>query len=185
MAILVRLLNVGMFLAAWIVAFMALHWAAMAMLETRDFSQGIPPGFEVVVETQADAAAPAYESRPYRNPAEFKLAAGESLHLSARTYDQTDHEVSGSCCMAFKVLEDSAQGQLIELNDDDTSYVMSRYRVRDGRVEPVAYRAHFVLYYVGYLVLGGFVAWLLTRPLRRRTLAWARARSAVPPAFPG
>jgi hypothetical protein len=185
MKILVRLLNAALFLAAWIGAFMILHWASMKLLETRDFSQGIPAGFSVVVETHADGAAPTYESRPFRKQAEFKLEPGESLHLSAAAYDQMDHEPGGSCCIAFKVLEDTAGGQLIELNDDDTSYVLSRYRVREGQVQPVAHRAHFVLYYVGYLVLGGFLAWLLTRPLRRRSLAWARARSALPPPIPG
>jgi hypothetical protein len=133
----------------------------------------------VVVETRAGAAPPAYESRRFHSQEEFKLEPGESLHLSTTAYDQAAQEITGSCCIAFKVLEDGPDGQLVQLQDDDMTYVMSRYRVRDGRVTPIAHRMDYSLYYLGYLLLGGLVAWLATRPIRRRALAWAAPR---PPA---
>jgi hypothetical protein len=178
MKFLMHLLNTAMFLAAWVGACIALYWLTMQLLLTSEFPPGqpLPPSFSVVVESRAKDAPPTYESRRFRSQSEFKLEPGESLHLSARTYDQTDHEVSGSCCIDFRVLEDTPDGQLIELNDDDMSYVMSRYRVRNGQVQPVAHRMDFSLYYLGYFFVGGFLAWLLTRPLRRRTLNWANSR---------
>jgi len=179
MTILVRLLNTAMFLAAWVGAFIGLHLLALQLLETHSFPPGqdLPRGFDVVVEKLANGAPASWETRPFHNQAQFKLDPGESLQLSARAYDQADHEITGSCCFAFKVLEDGPNGQLIELDNDDMTYVKTRYRVRDGKVTPLSFRSHFTLYYVAYLVLGGVLAWLLTRPLRRRTLAWARARA--------
>jgi hypothetical protein len=172
MKFLAHLVNFAMFLVVWIAAFMALHWLALQALETRDIKPGqVPLSFSVVVETRAPGAAPSYESRRFRSQDEFKLVPGESLHLDTKAYNQMDQEVIGSCCIAFKVLEDGPNGQVVELHDDDMSYVMSRYRVRDGKVEPLAHRADFSLYYVGYFVLGGLIAWLATRPLRRRLLA--------------
>lgn len=159
-----------LFLVAWVVAFMALQWLASRLLEARTIAPGqVPPGFSVVVETRAAGAPPAYEARRFSTQAELKLAPGESLRLGTPAYDQMmDQEGGGSCCIAFQVLDDGPKGQLIELNDDDLSHVMSRYRVSNGQVLPVAHRAHFTLYYVGYLLLGGLIAWLVTKPLRRR-----------------
>ena len=178
MKFLMRLLNTAMFLAGWAGACVALYWLTMWLLLTNNFPPGqpLPSSFSVVVETRAPGAAPAYEARRFRSQAEFKLAPGESLHLSTPRYDQFDQNVSGNCCMDFRVLEDKPDGQLIELNDDDMTYVMSRYRVRNGQVQPVAHRMDYSLYYLGYFFVGGFLAWLLTRPLRRRTLNWAQSR---------
>ena len=185
MTFIVRVFNTALFLAAWVGAFLALHWLVLNWL-TQPLvpGQDLPPSFSVVVEIRANGQPPSWEARRFRNQAEFKLETGESLHLGTRTYDQTDHSISGSCCIAFRVLEDGPQGQLVELDYDDMSYVRSRYRVRDGQVVPISNRADFSLYYLGYFIGGGFVAWLLTRPLRRRALAWAKARSAAPPPPP-
>ena len=111
--------------------------------------------------------------------AEFRLEPNESLHLSTRSYDQTDYEVHGSCCIAFEVLEDNSKGQLIELNDDDFGEDFTRYWLREGKVIPVSNRSHFSLYYLLYLFGGALLAWLLTRPIRRRALAWAKARATA------
>jgi hypothetical protein len=180
MKLLVRLFNIALFLAAWAASCVALHWLAMQWLETGSLlpDQPLPPSFEVVVETRAAGAAPSYDTRRFISQAELKLEPGESLQLSTPAYNQMDHETSGSCCLAFKVLEDGPAGQVVEVQDDDMSYVMSRYRVRDGQVTPLAHRLDYSLYYVGYGLLGAFVAWLLTRPIRRRLLAWAKARQA-------
>ena len=179
MKILARLFSIGLFLAAWIVAFMAVHWLALQLLETRRIAPGkVPPSFSVVVETRAGDAPPAYESRRFHSQSEFKLEPGESLHLSTPAYDQAAHDLSGSCCIAFQVLDDGPAGQLVELQDDDMTYVMSRYRVRDGQVTPLAHRMDYSLYYLGYLLLGGVIAWLLTRPIRRRALALAAPRAS-------
>ena len=180
MKFLVRLFNTGLFLAAWLGSCMALYALMDYLLETRSFPPGqpLPRGFEVVVEFRAAGKAPSYETRPFTG-APLALAPGETLHLGTRTYDQMQHDTSGRCCMAFKVLEDGPQGQLVEVNDNDMSFVMSRYRVRDGKVEPIAHRSHFTLYSFAYFVIGGVFAWLLTRPVRRRTLAWASRRRPV------
>jgi hypothetical protein len=176
-----RLLNAALFVAAWIAAYLALYWLASTQLETRQIAPGqVPPSFGVVVETRADGAEPSYESRRFRSQAELRLQPGESLHLTTPAYNQMDHEVTGSCCIAFQVLEDGPDGQLVELHDDDMTYVMSRYRVRDGQVVPLAHRSDFVLYYLGYFFLGGLIAWLATRPVRRRVLARARGGIAAP-----
>jgi hypothetical protein len=174
---LARLLNIVIFLAMWIAAFMALQWIMLTqVLETRHIAPGqVPASFSVVVETNANGAPPTYEAMPLRSLRTVALEPGESLHLSTAAYDQTDHEPTGSCCIAFKVLEDGPDGQVIELNDDDMSYVMSRYRVKDGQVVPLAFRQDFVLYYLAYFFLGGLIAWFATRPIRRRMLVWARA----------
>jgi hypothetical protein len=179
--ILVRLLNIAMFVVVWIAAFMALHWLILTqVLETRHIAPGqVPANFSVAVETRANGTAPSYSTMGFRSQAELKLEPGESLHLSTAAYDQMSEEVTGDCCIAFKVLEDGPNGQLIELHTDDMSYVMSRYRVRDGQVEPLAHRAEFTLYYLAYFFFGGLVAWLVTRPIRRRTLAWARRRGVA------
>ena len=174
--ILARLLNILLFLAAWVAAFMALHWLMLTqVLETPHIAPGkVPPTFSVVVETNANGAPPTYAAKRFGSLATSGLEPGESLHLSTAAYDQTEHEVTGSCCIAFKVLEDGPDGQLIELNDDDLTYVTSRYRVKDGRVLPLSHREHFVLFYFAYFFFGGIIAWLATRPIRRRMLAWAR-----------
>jgi hypothetical protein len=178
--VLVRLLNAALLLGTWIAAFLALHWLALAALETQPILPGqVPYNFEVVVETRVDGAAPSYAARRFQAQSELRLEPGESLHLGTRAYDQTEHEITDSCCIAFRVLEDGPDGQLVELDDDDMTYVRSRYRVRDGQVEPLSHRAHFTLYYLAYLLLGWVIAWLATRPLRRRALAWARAGDAA------
>jgi hypothetical protein len=173
--LLARLFNTGLFVAAWIAAFLALHWAVTFLwLETRQVDPAhVPPSFGVVVETQAAGAEPTYATRPYRSLGTMALEPGESLHLGTAAYDQSEHETD-ACCMWFKVLEDGAAGQLVELHDDDMSYVMSRYRVLDGKVTPLAHRIDYTLYYLGYFVLGGLIAWLATRRVRRRALAYAR-----------
>ena len=180
--ILARLLNIALFLAAWIAAYLALHWLLVTqVLETRSIDPArIPAGFSVVVESRGDDGKPAYSPLPFRGQATLQLQPGESLHLGTAHYDQIEHEATGSCCIAFTVLEDGPDGQLIELHDDDMSYVMSRYRVRDGQVTPLAHRSHFTLYYLAYFFAGGMLAWFATRPIRRRLLAWARAGAAAP-----
>jgi len=181
MKMLVHLLNCVLFLAAWIVGFMALHWLALLLLTQRlDPGQEPPLSFSVVVETRANGTAPSWEARRYHDAASFSLAPGESLQLSTRSFDQADGPPpTGSCCLAFKVLDEGASGQLVQLDYDDMSYVQSRYRVQDGRVTPISNRADFSLYYLGYFLLGGLLAWLATRPIRRRALAWARSRSVA------
>jgi hypothetical protein len=181
MKFLVRLFNIALFLTAWAASCVALHWLAMQLLLTSNFPPGqpLPPSFDVVVEIRADPTAPTYEARRFINQAELKLGPGESLHLSTPAYDELGMETTGSCCLAFKVLEDGPGGQVVEVQNDEMSYVMSRYRVQDGRVTPLAHRMDYILYYVGYCLLGAFIAWLLTRPIRRRALAWAKARSTA------
>jgi hypothetical protein len=177
----VRLLNTALLLAAWIAAFMALQWlVTTGVLETKSIDPAhVPASFGVVVETRAQGAAPSYATRPFRSLATLALEPGESLHLGTAAYDQADHEVSGSCCIAFTVVDEGPGVQRVELHEDDMGYVMSRYRVSHGQVTPLAHRYDYTLYYLGYFVLGGLLAWLATRPLRRRALAWARAAPAA------
>ena len=79
---------------------------------------------------------------------------------------------------AFLAEKDAADFRT-EAQSKGMSYVQSRYRVQDGRVTPISNRADFSLYYLGYFLLGGLLAWLATRPIRRRALAWARSRSVA------
>lgn len=180
MKFLVHLLNSVLLVVAWAGAFIALHFLALWLMETRSFPPGqdLPFSFYVVVEKLANGSPAAWEARRYLNPTEFKLDPGESLHLSVASYDQFAQGVGGNCCIDFKVLEDGPEGQLIELNNDDMTYIRTRYRVRDGKVTPVSHRMDYSLYYLGYFLLGGLLAWLATRPLRRRLLAWAQSRAA-------
>ena len=76
--------------------------------------------------------------------------------------------------MDFKVLDDGPNGQLIELNIDDMSYLRSRYLVRGNQVVPVSFRSDFSLYYLGYFILGGILALLVTLGLRRWIQAWSK-----------
>ena len=177
--LLAHLITCSLFLLAWVVAYWLLYWLATTyFLETRNIQlDNVPHNFHVVIEAAGQNGKPAtYRSIPYRVlPANLQLTPGESLRLGARAYSDLDlAEARSSCCMDFKVLDDGPNGQLIELNIDDMSYLRSRYLVRGNLVVPVSFRSDFSLYYLGYFLLGGILAIFATRGLRRRVLAWSK-----------
>ena len=174
-----RLITAGIFLVAWVAAYWLLHWLAMTyFLEAKNLQlDNVPQNFHVVIEEAGQNGKPAtYRSIPYRAlPTNLQLAPGESLRLGTKAYSDLDlAEAPSSCCMDFKVLDDGPNGQLIELNIDDMSYLRSRYLVRGNQVVPVSFRSDFSLYYLGYFILGGILALLVTLGLRRRILAWSK-----------
>ena len=169
------LLNALLFLVAWVATSVALAWASNHfLLETRDIPLGaVPWQFMVVVEEAPVAgAAPSFRWMRYSDLGERALQPGESLRLSRPAF-----EFPGTCCFAFKVLSDGADGQVVEFDADDMSYLRSRYRVHEGRVTPLYFRADFSLYWLGYLVAGGLLAWFGTARQRRRL------RAAIVPAL--
>lgn len=161
---------------------MALYWLTTTYwLETRQIQQdNVPHNFHVVIEESGQNGKPAtYRSVPYRAlPANLQLRPGESLRLGTSAYSDMDlPEAPSSCCIDFKVLDDGPNGQLIEHNVDDMSYLNSRYLVRGNQVVPVSFRSDFSLYYLSYFLLGGIVALIVTLVLRRPILAGSK-RSA-------
>jgi len=160
----------------WVAAYWLLYWLATTyLLETRNIRlDNVPKNFHVVIEEAGQNGNPAtYRSIPYRDlPENLQLAPGESLRLGAASYSDLDLAVIPSkCCIDFQVLDDGPNGQLIEHNNDDQSYLRSRYLVRGNQVVPVAFRSDFSWYYLGYFLLGGVVAIITTLGLRRMVLA--------------
>lgn len=177
-----RPITYGIFLVTWVAACWLLYWLATTfLLETRNIKpDNVPVNFPVVIEVAGQNGQPAtYYSAPYRAlPVNLPLRAGESLRLGTSAYSDLDlAEVPSSCCIDFKVLDDGPEGQLIEHNVDDMSYLNSRYLVRGNRVVPLSFRSDFSLYYVGYFILGGIVALIVTLGLRRRVQAWSKRRA--------
>lgn len=174
-----RLIISSVFLATWVAAYWLLFWLATTyFLEAKNLQlDNVPKNFHVVIEEAGKNGNPAtYRSIPYHAlPRNLQLAPGESLRLGTNIYSDLDlAEAPSSCCMDFKVLDDGPNGQLIELNIDDMSYLRSRYLVRGNQVVPVSFRSDFSLYYLGYILLGGVLALLVTLGLRGRILAWSK-----------
>ena len=168
-----RLITCSLFLAVWVAAYWLLYWLATTyLLEAKNLQlDNVPQKFHVVIEEAGQNGKPAtYRSTPYRAlPANLQLAPGESLRVGTKAYSDLDlAEAPSSCCMDFKVLDDGPNGQLIELNIDDMSYLRSRYLVRGNLVVPVSFRSDFSLYYLGYFIFGGILALLVTLGVRRR-----------------
>lgn len=174
-----RLITSSVFLATWVAAYWLVFWLATTyFLEAKNLQlDNVPQNFHVVIEEAGQNGKPAtYRSTPYLSlPANLQMAPGESLRLGTKAYSDLDlAEAPSSCCMDFKVLDDGPNGQLIELNIDDMSYLRSRYLVRGNQVVPVSFRSDYSLYYLGYFILGGILALLATLGLRRRILAWSK-----------
>ncbi len=177
-----RLITGGIFLVVWVAAYWLLYWLATTyFLQAKNLQlDNVPHDFQVVIEEAGKSGSPAtYRSIPYRAlPANLQLAPGESLRLGRKAYNDLDLvDAPSSCCMDFKVLDDGPNGQLIELNIDDMSYLRSRYLVRGNQVVPVSFRSDFSLYYLGYFILGGILALLVTLGLRRRIVLGSKQGS--------
>lgn len=162
-----------LFLVVWTVAVLVLYWATTTfLLEKRNIEpDNVPHNFPVVLEVAGQDGKPAtYYSVPYRSLSPNRpMRPGESLRLGASAYSDLDlAEAPSSCCIDFRVLEDGPKGQLIEHNVNDMSYLNSRYLVRGNQVVPLSFRSDFSLYYLGYLILGGILALIITSGLRRR-----------------
>lgn len=168
-----------LFLVVWVIAVTVLYWLATTfLLEKRNIKpDNVPHDFPVVMEVAGQNGMPVtYYSVPYRAlPANLQMRPGESLRLGTSSYSDLDlAEAPSSCCIDFKVLDDGPNGQLIEHNVDDMSYLNSRYLVRGNQVIPLSFRSDFSLYYLGYLVLGGILALIVTLGLRRCLSSWSQ-----------
>ena len=104
-------------------------------------------------------------ARPAPAPLSFRMsAASGSMHDSHSKFE-------------YRVLEDSASGQLIELveaYDDGDNTIWSRYRATGNTIAPVSSRMSYFGYMFSamfYAFVGSLVLHVIGRLLRRRLAA--------------
>lgn len=132
-----KLVAVLVFAATSFVSCSGAYFASQAVFFPRqtDFSRGTPPDFAVVVEDrEAKDPHDRFTVAPLRRVPELLKRNPDILRLSRKQYSA---EVGDP--WRFKVLEETAQFQVVELEHRNTSGIKVRYRVEGDRVTPLYY----------------------------------------------
>lgn len=142
--------------------------------EQTDFSGGEPPRDFVAVMVNEKPAVPGEPYRPvrWREASDIAAKSPASLRLPTREYEFIEGDPWG-----FKVTDQSAAHQVIEVSHRDFSGIKTRYRVEGNRITPLSYKndggmLHAMLLTPVFLVC----LWLAWR-LARRTSRWIRAKA--------